>query len=383
MTTKLGLIVNPIAGMGGSVGLKGTDGADALRKARALGARPAAHRRAIDALRVIAAGMPDVKLLTCAGAMGEDAARDCGLAPVVVGGVRADISAYESDGADTRRACAEMRRRGVGLLLFAGGDGTARDVCAAIGGEGEPVAALGIPAGVKMHSAVFALTPRRAGETALRFLRGELGVGDAEVMDIDEEAFRAGRVSAALYGYLRVPQDGQAVQAGKSASAAIDERDAARGIGEQVVSSMEEGVVYIIGPGTTTRAIADALGIRKTLLGVDAALDGRLIAADANESDLLRLTRDKPAKIVVGVIGGQGYVFGRGNQQISARVIRRVVGQAGAGGIIVVATRGKLLALGGKPLLVDTGDSALDRELSGYISVITGVGESHTYRVSC
>ncbi len=383
MTTKLGLIVNPIAGMGGSVGLKGTDGADALRKARALGARPAAQRRAAEALRVIAAGMPDVKLLTCAGAMGEDAARECGLDPVTVGGLRADVLAYESDGADTRRACAEMRRLGVSLLLFAGGDGTARDVCAAIGGgEGEPVAALGIPAGVKMHSAVFALTPRRAGETALRFLRGELGVGEAEVMDIDEDAFRAGRVSAALYGYLRVPQDGQAVQAGKSA-AAIDERDAARGIGEQVATDMELGVVYIIGPGTTTRAIADVLGIRKTLLGVDAALDGRLVAADANEIDLLRLTRGKPAKIVVGVIGGQGYIFGRGNQQISARVIRRVVGQAGAGNVIVAATRGKLLALGGKPLLVDTGDGALDRELSGYVSVITGVGESHTYRVSC
>ena len=382
MMTKLGLVVNPIAGMGGSVGLKGTDGADALQRARALGAQPSAQRRAVEALRVIAAGMPDVALLTCAGAMGEDVARECGLAPAIVGGVRADISAYASDGADTRRACAEMRRLGVSLLLFAGGDGTARDVCAALGGAGEPVAALGIPAGVKMHSAVFALTPRRAGETALRFLRGELGVGDAEVMDIDEDAFRAGRVSAALYGYLRVPQDGQAVQAGKSAGG-VDERDAARGIGEQVAADMQEGVVYIIGPGTTTRAIADALGIRKTLLGVDAALDGRLVAADANESDLLRLTQSKPAKIVVGVIGGQGYVFGRGNQQISARVIRRVVGQAGAGNVIVAATRRKLLALGGKPLLVDTGDSALDRELSGYVSVITGVGESHTYRVSC
>ena len=296
--TKLGLIVNPIAGMGGSVGLKGTDGSDALRKAWALGALPGAQRRAAEALRVIAAGMPDVALLTCAGAMGEDAARDCGLAPVVVGGWRADASAYESDGADTRQACAEMRRRGADLLLFAGGDGTARDVCAGIGGgkrEGEAVAALGIPAGVKMHSAVFALTPRRAGETALRFLRGELGVGEAEVMDIDEDAFRAGRLSAALYGYIRVPQDSQAVQAGKSA-AGLDERDAARGIGERVVSDMQEGVVYIIGPGTTTRAIADVMGIRKTLLGVDAALDGRLVAADANEGDLLRLTQGKRAK---------------------------------------------------------------------------------------
>ena len=379
---KLGLIVNPIAGMGGSVGLKGTDGADALHRARALGAQPRARRRAADALRVVAAGMPNITLLTCARAMGEDAARDCGLAPVIVGGRQASVSAYASDGADTRRACAEMRLRGADLLLFAGGDGTARDICAAMADAGEPLPALGIPAGVKMHSAVFALTPRRAGETALRFLSGELSAADAEVMDIDEDAFREGRLSAALYGYLSVPQDTAAVQTGKSASAA-DERDAARGIAEQIVADMEEGVMHIIGPGATTRAIADALGIRKTLLGVDVALDGRLIAADANESDLLRLTQDKPAKIVVSVIGGQGYIFGRGNQQISPRVIRRVMRQAGAGGIIVAATRRKLLALGGKPLLVDTGDHALDDELSGYVSVITGVGETHTYRVSC
>lgn len=380
--TKLGLIVNPIAGMGGSVGLKGTDGADALLRARALGAQPRARRRAADALRVVAGAMPNITLLTCAGAMGEDAARDCGLTPAIVGGKWAGVSAYASDGADTRRACAEILRRGADLLLFAGGDGTARDICAAMAGAGEPLPALGIPAGVKMHSAVFALTPRRAGETALRFLSGDLSAADAEVMDIDEDAFREGRLSAALYGYLSVPQDAAAVQTGKSASAA-DERDAARGVAEQVVSDMEEGVIYIIGPGATTRAIADALGIRKTLLGVDAALDGRLIAADANESDLLRLTRDKPAKIVVSVIGGQGYIFGRGNQQISPRVIRRVMRQAGAGGIIVAATRRKLLALGGKPLLVDTGDHALDDELSGYVSVITGVGETHTYRISC
>lgn len=380
--TKLGLIVNPIAGMGGSVGLKGTDGADALRRARALGAQPGARRRAADALSVVAAGIPNITLLTCAGAMGEDAARDCGLTPAIVGGKQTGVSAYASDGADTRRACAEMRRRGADLLLFAGGDGTARDICAAMADADEPLPALGIPAGVKMHSAVFALTPRRAGETALRFLSGELSAADAEVMDIDEDAFREGRLSAALYGYLSVPQDAAAVQTGKSASAA-DERDAARSIAEQVISDMEEGVMHIIGPGATTRAIADALGIRKTLLGVDVALDGRLVAADANESDLLRLTQDKPAKIVVSVIGGQGYIFGRGNQQISPRVIRRAMRQAGAGGIIVAATRRKLLALGGKPLLVDTGDHALDQELSGYVSVVTGVGETHTYRVSC
>ncbi len=373
---KLGLVINPIAGMGGSVGLKGTDGADALTRARALGALPAAQRRAGDALAVIADAMPSAHIVAAPGAMGADAARAAGFEPTVVD-VGASI-ANATTAEHTRRAVREMARLGVDLLLFAGGDGTARDVCKAMA-SAQSIPALGIPAGVKMHSAVFALTPRRAGETALRFISGEArATTEREVMDIDEDAFRQGAVSAALYGYLITPQDGDAVQSTK-AGGAVDERDAMQSIAAQIVGDMQADTLYIIGPGTTTRAIADALGMDKTLLGVDVALNGRLVAADANEAELLRLTQDAPAKIVVGVIGGQGYIFGRGNQQLSARLIRRV----GVGNIIVAATRRKLLALGGKPLRVDTGDGALDDALSGYIGVVTGMRETHTYRVAC
>ena len=378
---KLGLVINPIAGMGGSVGLKGTDGADALTRARALGALPAAQRRAGDALAVIAAAMPSAHIVAAPGAMGADAARAAGFEPWVVDVGASDASATAAE--HTRRAVREMARLGVDLLLFAGGDGTARDVCKAMAAAAQQIPALGIPAGVKMHSAVFALTPRRAGETALRFISGEArATAEREVMDIDEDAFRQGAVSAALYGYLVAPQDGDAVQstkAGGAAGVAGDEHDAMQGIAAQIVGDMQADTLYIIGPGTTTRAIADALGMDKTLLGVDVALNGRLAAADANEAELLRLTQDAPAKIVVGVIGGQGYIFGRGNQQLSARLIRRV----GIRNIIVAATRRKLLALGGKPLRVDTGDGALDDALSGYIGVVTGLRETHTYRVAC
>lgn len=373
---KLGLVINPIAGMGGSVGLKGTDGADALMRARALGALPAAQRRACDALAVIAAAMPSAHIVAAPGAMGANAARAAGFEPSIVDVGASDASATAAE--HTRRAVREMARLGVELLLLAGGDGTARDVCKAMAAA-QSIPALGIPAGVKMHSAVFALTPRRAGETALRFISGDArDTAEREVMDIDEDAFRQGAVSAALYGYLIVPQDGDAVQSTK-AGGADDEHEAMQSIAAQIVGDMQEGVLYIIGPGTTTRAIADALGMDKTLLGVDVALNGRLVAADANEAELLRLTQDTPAKIVVGVIGGQGYIFGRGNQQLSARLIRRV----GARNIIVAATRRKLLALGGKPLRVDTGDGALDDALSGYIGVVTGARETHTYRVAC
>ena len=375
---KLGLIVNPIAGMGGRVGLKGTDGVDALRQALALGAQPEAHRRAVEALAIIAKAMPDATLVTCAGAMGEDAARECGISPVLVGGAPKD----KTTGADTRHAVAEMRRVGVDLLLFAGGDGTARDICDALYSTAihdERLPALGIPAGVKMHSGVFALTPRRAGELALRFLQGGLGgISDAEVMDIDEDAFRTSSVAATLYGYLSVPQDSHAVQSTKSGTAA-DEQEALAAIARQVIADMVDDTLYIIGPGTTTKAIADALGVANTLLGVDAVLNGRLIATDATESDLLRLTERRPAKIVVTAIGGQGYIIGRGNQQLSPRLIRRI----GRDNIIVAATRSKLLRLGGRPLLVDTGAPALDEALSGYIKVVTGFREFHAYKVSC
>ena len=374
---KLGLVINPIAGMGGSVGLKGTDGAAALMRARALGALPSAQRRAGDALAVIAAAMPSAHIVAAPGAMGANAARAAGFEPTVVdiGATGASATAAEH----TRRAVREMARLGVDLLLFAGGDGTARDVCKAMSAAAQSIPALGIPAGVKMHSAVFALTPRRAGETALRFISGDASdTAEREVMDIDEDAFRQGALSAALYGYLIVPSGGDAVQSTK-AGGADDEHDAMQSIAAQIVGDMQADTLYIIGPGTTTRAVADALGMDKTLLGVDVALNGRLAAADANEAELLRLTQDTQAKIVVGVIGGQGYIFGRGNQQLSARLIRRV----GARNIIVAATRRKLLALGGKPLRVDTGDSALDDALSGYIGVVTGLRETHTYRVAC
>lgn len=376
---KLGLIVNPIAGMGGRVGLKGTDGLDVYQQALELGAKPQARHRAVEALEVVARSIPEVSLVTCAGQMGEDVELRRCLSTTPLEGIPADRCNPKAD--DTRRAALEMQRLGVDLLLFAGGDGTARDICEALrprAASSTQMPALGIPAGVKMHSGVFALSPRRAGEIASKFLLGESGeTVDAEVMDIDENAFRDGRVSATLHGYLRVPLDSHGVQSAKS-GASIDDGEDASDIAQQVISAMIDDTLYIIGPGATTAAIPKALGIPNTLLGVDVVLNQKLLAADATESELLRLTESSAAKIVVSVIGGQGYILGRGNQQISPNLIRQI----GSDNIIVVATRRKILALNGRPLLVDTGDSKLDEELSGYIRVVTGFRKSHIYRVS-
>ena len=368
---KLGLIVNPIAGLGGAVGLKGTDGVSTYRKALEMGAVPRAAPRAVEALRELGR-LDGLEVLTYPGMMGEEEARQAGLCPVVVGSINAGDTSSE----DTRRAAQEMAERGVDLILFAGGDGTARDLCGAIG---DGVTALGIPAGVKMYSGVYATTPLAAGRAAAQFLAGEVPhTRLAEVMDIDEEAFRQGDVQARLYGYLRVPDDTSHVQVTKSPSHA-DEGEDILAIAGEVVDSMQDGTLYILGPGTTTKGIADVLGISKTLLGVDVVLDGKVVASDVTEGQLLKLLDGgRPAKIVVTAIGGQGHIFGRGNQQIGADVIRRV----GKENIVVVATRRKLGSLSRRPLRVDTGSREIDRELSGYIMVTTGRAESAMVRVS-
>jgi predicted polyphosphate/ATP-dependent NAD kinase len=367
---RLGLIVNPVAGMGGAVGLKGSDGADTQRRARELGAVPRAPARAAEALRAFGSLPAEAELVTWSGEMGANAARQAGLAATVVG----ESAAGGSSAEDTRRAARALAALGVELLLFAGGDGTARDVYDAVG---ERVLALGIPAGVKIHSAVYATTPRAAGDLAARVLAGQARrARQAEVMDLDEEEFRRGRVSAQLYGYLRVPEDRTAVQSLKSASPPGEEASLA-GIAADVIEGMQPGWLYLVGPGTTTRPILTSLGLDKMLLGVDVVQDRAPVARDVGERELLRLLDGRPARIVVTPIGGQGYIFGRGNQQLSPAVIRRV----GRDNILVVATRSKLAALRGEPLLVDSGDEETDALLRGYHSVVTGYRERAICRV--
>ena len=393
---KLGLIVNPVAGVGGRVGLKGSDGADVLRAALERGAVREAPRRARQALERLARVREHIEVLTWPGEMGEDEARAAGYEPRVLGtfeGRRSfALCELERSGepvsiacddfvlttpADTEQAARDLLAAGVDLILFAGGDGTARNICNAVG---DRVPVIGVPAGVKIHSAVYATTPAAAGDVAALYLHERpagVKLREGEVMDIDEEAFRENRVSAHLYGYLTVPYARGLTQSAKAGGVAGEER-ALNDIATEVIAGMSPGALYILGPGTTTRTIMQRLGLPKTLLGVDAVRDRELAGADLTEADLIALVDAAPeAHVVVTVIGGQGHVFGRGNQQISPAVIRRV----GLDRIIVIATQTKLLSLEGRPLLVDTGDPALDEELSGYARVITALGERTMYRV--
>jgi len=369
---KLGFIVNPIAGMGGRVGLKGTDGQKIIERARELGATPVSPVRAVEALEIVAHVKDKIKIITYPFEMGEDEVKKCGLDTTVIGSIKKG----RTTATDTRNGAREMLKSQVDLILFAGGDGTARDIYEAVD-QGVP--ALGIPTGVKIHSGVFAINPKKAGELTVKFLKGDAPLCEAEVMDIDEDAFRKGRVSSRLCGYLRVPYDRSLVQHAKSGSPAIlDEKTNQKMIAEYVVEKMDDAY-YILGPGTTVKAIADKLGVKKTLLGVDVINKGKIVAMDLNEEQLLKLIEGKKAKIIVSPIGGQGFIFGRGNQQISHELIRKV----GSDNIIIIATENKLSSMGiGRPLLVDTGYHEVDKMLSGYRRVITGYNEEVVMKVA-
>ena len=368
MMKKLGLIVNPIAGMGGRVGLKGTDGPEIVAKALELGAKPVAPARAVEALNVLVHAGAKFELITYPAEMGADEVKEVGLGARVIG----EITSGKTTGEDTKRAAGEMLERGVDLLLFAGGDGTAVDLIEAVGVR---LPILGIPTGVKMHSAVFANTPKTAGEIAVLFLREGLPLREAEVMDIDEEAFRAGRLVAELKGYACVPYEPVMMQATKEGSAGYELADQ-KAIARWVFELMDRERIYILGPGTTTRAVAEELGIYdSTLLGVDLIENYGLLARDVNEQQILRAVQGKQATIIVSPIGKQGFILGRGNQQLSPEVIRRT----GKEDIWVLATPHKL---GSTPTLkVDTGDDELDREFRGYIRVFTGYRQTRMVKV--
>lgn len=278
---------------------------------------------------------------------------------------------------DTRAAAAALAGEGVDLILFAGGDGTARDV---LDGLSTPTPALGIPAGVKMQSAVFALSPGAAAEIVAMLARGELvGLAEREVRDIDEQALREGRVASRYYGELLAPEAARYMQHLKM-SGREDEALVQQEIADAVLESMEPDVLYIVGPGSTTRAITEALGLRGSLLGVDLLRDGQLLAADVDEAGILAQLQSHagPARIVVSATGGQGSLLGRGNQQISPAVLRRV----GPEHLLPVASKRKLRELEGRPLLVDTGDAELDRQLSRYHKVLTAYRDEVLYPVA-
>ena len=376
---KLGLIVNPVAGIGGRVGLKGSDGEAIRQQAFDLGAIPLAGQRATQALSCLASVKAQFELYTVAGAMGEEVVQGMGNHCHVL----MQPEANQTEPADTRHAVKQMLDAKVNLLLFAGGDGTARDIFSALSelNAVDAMSVIGIPAGCKIHSAVYAVSPVHAGELASGIISGKAArLIEADVMDIDEEAFRQGVVKARRYGGLWVPQDSDHMQSLKEGGVEHEEL-ALQNIALTVVEQMEEDGLYFIGSGSTPAAIMEELGLENTLLGVDLVINNELIDSDLTEYKILNYLQqysDRKAYLVITIIGGQGIVFGRGNQQLSPEVIRKI----GFNNLIYMATAEKIRRLNGQPLRVDSGDETLNSELSGSVKIITGYDEYLLYRIS-
>ena len=370
---KLGLIINPWAGVGGPAGLKGSDGADTVQQALEAGVEPQSHKRAAIALAALEEYRARLEILCFAGNMGEQVARDLEFCVTVVGEAATDPSTPQ----DSERAATAIREAGADLIIFVGGDGTARNMVNALGDD-FPV--LGIPAGVKMHSACFAISPRAGGEVLRRLMAGQLvDLHEREVRDIDEKSFREGRVSTRYYGELLVPEEGHFLQAVKNPGREVEEL-AVADIAAVIVEELDPKTLYIVGPGSTTLAVLNEVGCDGTLLGVDLLRGGELVAVDVGAAKIEAAIGEHggPVKIILTAIGGQGHLIGRGNQQFSPAVLRAV----GRDNLIVVATKTKITELGGRPLLIDSGDPALDEQWSGFIRVVTGYRDAILYPLS-
>lgn len=363
-----GFVVNPIAGMGGRVGLKGTD--NVVEEARERGAQPVAGNRALRTMETLVKARDTlnqdvpIRWLTVSGKMGADILKKAGFSQ----------SDYEivykcpekTTKKDTQNACKIFQSNNAELIVFCGGDGTAHDIYDVVNKD---VPMLGIPSGVKMYSGVFGVNPESVAEVILAYIEGNLRLSEVEIMDLNEELYRTGEWSVKLHGVAQAPFDEAVIQSAKAMIRGPSEKEMKKEIAAYILEKMDSDTVYILGPGSTVKAIGDALNIDKTLLGIDAVFNKELISKDCNEKDLLTILHTyNNFTLVVSPIGAQGFILGRGNLQLSPQVIKEI----GIDNIMVVSTPSKLRQI--DALRVDTQDKELDVlfKEKKYIKVIIG-----------
>ncbi len=366
----LGLIINPISGMGGSVGLKGTDGKTVLKKAIKLGAKPNALNRTRELLNQLEPIKSNIFFITCPGIMGAQILKEMNFEYETLNHpIFNNVEEIYDTTADHTRIAAKIMEKNetIKLLLFVGGDGTAIDIKNA-GYEEKPC--LGIPAGVKIYSSVFSINPSKAAFIIMQFLLDEIPLIESEVLDIDEVQFRKGKLVSKLHGYLLTPFNPDFSQSSKLSSPESDLNNQER-IAKRIVESLEKDVNYLIGPGGTTKAITDNLKLKKSILGVDLLLNNKIISMDLNETQILNHIRDKKAKIIVSIIGKQGFIFGRGNLQFTPQVLKEI----GPRNIIIISTKFKLQHIDNQILRIDTRDTELDEDLKGLYKIIVDYDE--------
>ena len=375
MVSKIGFIVNPIAGMGGRVGLKGTDGV--VDKAKKLGAEPVATGKAIDTLEEFISNYSqsdDIQWFTCSGEMGYNALKKAGAKKVQV------IYNHKNDGTtseDTKEACQKFLEENVDLIIFCGGDGTARDIFSVIE---DNIPILGIPSGVKMHSAVFGINTSASAKMLHEFANKRLTIGDVEIMDLDEERYRKGDWNIKLFGVAKGIVEPTYVQVGKSIFESVSDDAVKDELTEHIEDELKENpdFLYFFGSGGTINYIAEKIGIKNTLLGIDAYYQRKIVGTDLNEEDILKLLDKYPkAKLILSPIGAQGFILGRGNLQLSPKIIRKIT----LDNIIVISTPNKLMST---PVIrVDTGDKNLDKMFleREFMMIVIGYRLSRIVRV--
>ncbi|MFX1570356.1 MAG: ATP-NAD kinase family protein [Promethearchaeota archaeon] len=373
----MGLIINPISGMGGSVGLKGTDGRDILLKAINLGAKPNAITRTREFLQELLIIKSKIKFITCPGIMGENILKEMNFE---YNCIRDPIFSSIDDILDTTpmhtEIAAEIMKRcnKLKLLVFVGGDGTARNIVNSIRNE-KPC--LGIPAGVKIFSSVFSITPKGASSLTLQFLYDEIPLRESEVLDINENEYRNGKLESKSYGYLLTPFSPRYSQKSKTGTLLSDMDNQGR-IAKRIIETLEKNVYYILGPGTTVKAITDQLNLRKTLLGVDLLLNKKIHKMDLNEQQLLKFIEGNKVKIILSLTGHQGFLLGRGNLQLSPKILRYINPKD----LIIISTKFKMQNIANQILRIDTRDPELDDKLKGLYRVIVDYDEIKICRVN-
>ena len=368
---RLGLLANPDAGLGGRLGLKGSDGQAEL--ARSMGAEDRSGPRLSTMLEHFSelrrAGFDDIEWLTSEGRMGTDwlpQGAKIGSVSIV------HSSSAATSASDTAEAVAALLEAGIDLLVYAGGDGTTRDIVAALESTGQPrTPVIGVPTGVKMHSGCFAASPKAAAEVLSAWLNDDLLLASTEVLDLDEERYRKGEWVVQLYAEVMTPASPRWMQGSKQRIEASGEEDTIEGLADHIrelLVSDERLVIW--GSGGTLRAIAEINDFEPTNLGIDATKGTGQVGADLDEAGLLELlsSHQGPVTLLLSPMGGQGFLIGRGNLQLSPAVLRAV----GIDNILGVVTPAKLLTV--RRLRIETGDANLDAEFAAkrYMKVLQG-----------
>ena len=374
MTSKIGFIVNPIAGMGGKVGLKGTDGV--LKQAIKLGAKPVAPGKAEETIKeFISKHNPDeIQWFTCLGDMGANELKKVGIKKM-------DIvytpNSKNTTSNDTKNACKKFLEKNVDLILFCGGDGTARDIFSIVSTK---IPILGIPSGVKMHSGVFGINTNASAKMLYEFINKRLTIGDTEVMDLDEDRYRKGEWNIKLFGIAKGIVEPTYVQVGKTTFESVSDDEIKDELAEHIMDEIEQNsdFLYLFGSGGTIDYIAGKLEINNTLLGIDAIINKKNIASDLNEEGILKLLKKySKVKVILSPIGAQGFILGRGNLQLSPKVLKKIR----LDNIIVISTPSKLAST---PVIrVDTGDKELDHLFAKkeFIMIVIGYRLSRVVKI--